>query len=82
MVFEVGDRVENAANEIGIVCSLDPPVLRLEDFHSYVLFDKEHCTLVERAVSPGESLSPQIRERIRAYLMRGQTHTEDTPTGG
>ena len=84
MPFELGDRVKNEANEIGIVCSIDPPVIRLEHFHSYVLFDEAQCTLLDRAASPGESIAPHLRERIRAYLKKRQTvnNTDDMPTGG
>lgn len=79
-MIEVGDRV-TTSNEVGVVCHMDPCVMRLESFHSYVIFETDRVTLLEKAADPAASLRPDILKRIQKFI-DGRKDPSPTPTGG
>ena len=75
----VGDRIMTPSRQVGIVCHLDPPIVRLETFHCYAIFDTETVTIVDRDAQPEEPPpKPALLSRIVKYA---ESHRE-TPTGG
>lgn len=78
MIIEVGDRVRTTSNEIGIVCNMEPSVIRLESFHCYVIFDPERATLLQKTIDPGASLRPEILRRIQNFI---DERKDPPPTG-
>lgn len=72
----VGDQVVCHGEE-GLVCSLDPPIMRLLAFRCYKIFD-DSCVVQRRGVEPGITVSDQLRGRVLAYL---QSCSVATPTG-
>lgn len=79
--IEVGDRIQTESEEIGIICHVDPFVMRLESFHSYCIFNPGRVRLLERAVDPEITIRPMLLKRIQDYIRTSTTH-DDIPTGG
>ena len=80
VTIEVGDRIQNESEEIGIICHVDPFVMRLESFHSYCIFNPGRVRLLERAVDPDITIRPVLLKRIQDYI--ASTTHNDIPTGG
>lgn len=80
MTPRVGDRVTTESGEVGIVCYLVPPILRLETFHCYVLFDPIKVTIVTPNANPTEQPPrTNLLARIIEYIKNADN--QDTPTG-
>ncbi len=80
MLFEIGDLIVQK-NERGIVCNLDPPIMRAIDFHSYVPI-LHPITVVQSAYDIHASMNPEIVERVRKFLAdssdRPESHSKST----
>ena len=83
MTVAVGDRIRNVTGETGIVCHLNPPVMRVESFHSYVIFNPTSVSILETAVDPTAFVRSDILRRIEHYIaQKTPSEPSDTPTGG
>ena len=80
VIVYVGDRIQTESDEIGIICHIYPFVMRLDNFHSYCIFDPSRVRLLERAVDPEITIRPMLLKRIQDYI-QASTSYEDIPTG-
>ena len=78
-MLNIGDLILQN-NERGVVCCLDPPIMRTIDFHSYVPILHE-ITVVQSAYDAHATIKPAIAERIRVYVNEKRKFECDTPTG-
>lgn len=74
--LEIGDLVETANAQRGIVCSVDPPVMRTVPFVSYVPLSE--CRIKEKGVDRECAISDAVLGRIKKYL---ENEARATPTG-
>lgn len=81
VIVEVGDRIQSESDEIGIICHVYPFIMRLENFHSYCIFDPGRVRLLQRAVNPEITIRPMLLKRIQDYIRASTSHEEDIPTG-
>lgn len=85
MALQVGDRVRTNSHEVGIVCHTNPYIMRIENFHSYVVFDPTTTTLLATAVDPAAFVRKELLTRIQRYIDAHPEKFEEfatTPTGG
>ena len=80
MAPQLGDMIESQS-EAGIVCHLDPPIMRLIEFKSYVIYDPYACVTLRVGAEPDVTPPKQdLVQRIRAYI--AQNTPDASPTGG
>ena len=74
----IGDLVLYNGEE-GVICAVDPLVMRVCQFHSYVAIRGEYTT-----ITPGYDLSacmrPEVHDRIRLYFSQGCIYENNLPT--
>ena len=82
-MVDVGDRVRVPGDGVGVVVHLSPPVLRLDAFHCYVLFEPERARLLERRADPSAAVRTAVLDRIKRYISAASTAAPTAaPTGG
>ena len=67
VTLSIGDKILSRG-ETGIVCNLDPPIMRTSPFISYVVFNFKAYELIESRVEPNIFVKPELIERVRRYL--------------
>ena len=67
LVARRGDMIVSR-RERGIVCSLDPPLMRTLPFTSYVLFDPSEAQVLQAQAEPDATAKPELIERVRRYV--------------
>ena len=72
----LGDLIESR-EEVGVVCNLDPPVLRTIGVTSYVIYNPAAYRMLQREAEPEVvPAKPEVVQRIRDYIA-----SRDLPTG-
>lgn len=73
----LGDMIESR-QETGIVCHLNPPIMRTFPFTSYVIYNPNLCEIIERGAETDVApVKRELVERIRDYIALNLP----TPTG-
>ena len=82
MLPRLGDLIRSRGED-GVVCYIEPPIMRTHPFVSYVIFDRDEWALVQAQVDPGVSVKPELVERVRRYIAaQGLARHAPHPTGG
>ena len=64
----LGDLIESRT-DTGIVCHLDPPVMRTVEFTSYVIYDPLDYRMLQRGAEPNVlPVKRDLVDRIRSYI--------------
>lgn len=79
MLPDVGDMIRSRG-ETGIVCFLDPPIMRTTQVKTYVIFNPREWTLVQRGAEQKVTIKEELVERIRRYMETNGV-SFITPTG-
>ena len=78
--MHLGDRVMQHGEE-GVVVHVEPPIMRVCAFHSYVPLREGLFTRLGTSDAPGALPSDAVVARIRAYLAGELAEAVDAPTG-